>query len=98
MPTLTKAQVSHIAALARLQLTPQEEEKMAKELSSILQYVDILGELDTTDVQPTAQVTGLSSVLRSDSVATPQSDPTALMACSPLPLVERQIEVPHAHG
>lgn len=98
MATLTKDQVLHIAKLARLELRPEEVEKMTKELSSILQYVDMLQELDTTNVEPTAQVTGQKNVLRDDTVIPSGALPDQLLAVSPLKIVEHQIEAPHAHG
>lgn len=98
MASLTKAQVEHIAKLARLRLTAEEAEKMAKELSSILQYVDMLSEVNTDNVEATAQVTGLTNALREDIVKPSEALPDALLACSPLPTVEHQIQAPHAHG
>lgn len=98
MPSLTPAQVAHIAKLARLTLTPAEEEKMAKELSSILQYVDMLTEVNTNAVEPTAQVTGLTNALRDDALTPSEALPDTLLACSPLPITDHQIEAPHAHG
>ncbi len=98
MSTLSKAQVEHIAKLARLTLTPAEAEKMSKELSSILQYVEMLKEVPTDDVPPTAQVTGLTNTLRDDKVKPSEAAADALLGCSPLPIVEHQIQVPHAHG
>lgn len=98
MLSLTKAQVEHIAKLARLSLTTAEAEKMAKELSSILTYVEKLKEVPTDDVEPTAQVTGLETVLRPDEIMKDQVSPDALLECSPLPKTEHQIQSPHAHG
>lgn len=98
MTSLTSAQVAHIAKLARLRLKPAEQEKMAKELSSILQYIDILSEVKTDTVEPTAQVTGLTNVFRPDTVIPSIAPPDALLACSPLPITDHQIEAPHAHG
>ena len=98
MPSLTPAQVKHIAKLARLQLTPEEVEKMAKELTSILQYVDMLSEVDTTNVEPIAQVTGLTNALREDIVRPSEASPEMLLGCSPLPIIDHQIQVPSAHG
>ena len=95
---LTAAQVAHIARLARLNLTPTEIEKMAGELTSILKYVDMLGEVSTDGVEPTAQVTGLTNVLRNDVVIQNQAAPDDLLGCSPLPISEHQIQSPHAHG
>jgi aspartyl-tRNA(Asn)/glutamyl-tRNA(Gln) amidotransferase subunit C len=98
MSSLTKAQVEHIAKLARLSLVPGEAEKMSKELSSILQYVEMLNEVPTDDVPPTAQVTGLTNGFRDDTVKPSEALPDALLGCSPLPIVDHQIQAPHAHG
>ena len=98
MSTLTSAQVAHIAKLARLTLTSGEIDKMTTELSSILTYIDMLGEVNTENVEATAQVTGLENQLREDIVKPSQAKPDDLLACSPLPIVEHQIQAPSAHG
>lgn len=61
-------QVRHIAKLSRLALTEEEEKKFATELSSILTYVEQLQEVDTKDVEPMANITGLSNAWREDEV------------------------------
>jgi len=58
--------VEHIAKLSRLSLSASEKKKFAPELSSILDYVEQLNEINTNKVQPTAQVTGLTNVMRED--------------------------------
>ena len=63
---LTKKEVEHIAQLARLGLAEEEKGKFAGQLSSILDYFEQLKEVDTDDVPPTAQVTGLENVSRLD--------------------------------
>ncbi len=98
MTTLTKEQVLHIAKLARLTLTSEEVDTMTKELSSILGYVDMLGEVDTSNTEPTAQVTGLTNAWREDIVRPSEAMPDDLLGTSPLPIVEHQIQAPHAHG
>jgi aspartyl-tRNA(Asn)/glutamyl-tRNA(Gln) amidotransferase subunit C len=65
---LTIEEVRHVARLARLRLTEAELEAMQQELSSILEYVDVLQEVDVTDVPPTAQVTDVVNVVRPDEV------------------------------
>ena len=65
---LTKKEVEHISHLARLGLTEKEKEKFRKQLSSILDYVKQLQEVDVSRVEPTAQVTGLENVMREDVV------------------------------
>ena len=98
MTQLTSSQVRHIAKLARLILSGQEVEKFTKELSSILQYVDMLSEVDTSTVPPTAQVTGQTNIFREDALRTQATSPDALLHCSPLTITEHQIVTPSAHG
>jgi aspartyl-tRNA(Asn)/glutamyl-tRNA(Gln) amidotransferase subunit C len=62
----TTFDVDHLAELARMQLTVEERERFSQELPRILEYVDQLQELETTGVAETAQVTGLTDVLRAD--------------------------------
>ena len=95
---LTPAQVRHIAKLARLTLTEAEEKKYAKELSAILNYIDKLKEVDTSKVEPTAQVTGLKNSFREDVITPLIAVQDDLLATSPLPIEEHQIETPSAHG
>ena len=98
MTQLTKDQVRHIAKLARLQLTDAEVEKFSKELTSILGYIETLTEVNTSNVQPTTNVTGLTNRFRDDVIAkdTPTTD--ELLATTGLPIVEQQIQTPSAHG
>ena len=58
---LDKKEVKKIADLARLELTDKELETYGSQMSDILGYVDQLQEVDVTDIQPTAQVTGLEN-------------------------------------
>jgi aspartyl-tRNA(Asn)/glutamyl-tRNA(Gln) amidotransferase subunit C len=63
---IEKEQVLHVARLARLQLTDEEVERMAAELSGILQHVERISELDLDDVEPTSHVIRLENVFRPD--------------------------------
>jgi aspartyl-tRNA(Asn)/glutamyl-tRNA(Gln) amidotransferase subunit C len=63
---LTKSQVQHISDLARLDLSDAEIAKFQKQLSSILEYADLLNEIDTANVEPTAQTTGLKNIYHED--------------------------------
>ena len=56
----------HVARLARLKLTDEEIERMAGELSGILEHVDRISELDLDGVEPTSHVIALENVLRPD--------------------------------
>ncbi|MFA5358981.1 MAG: Asp-tRNA(Asn)/Glu-tRNA(Gln) amidotransferase subunit GatC [Patescibacteria group bacterium] len=68
MSKLSIKEIEHIAALARLELKEEDEKKFAKQLSSILSYVDRLSEVETDGILPIAQVTGLENVWRDDEV------------------------------
>jgi aspartyl-tRNA(Asn)/glutamyl-tRNA(Gln) amidotransferase subunit C len=65
---LSRAQVQHIADLARLELTGEEIDRMTRQLSAILDYAARLQELDTESIPPTASVVPLQSVMREDIV------------------------------
>jgi len=65
---LSRKEIEHIAKLARLDLSEAELEKYGGQLSGILGYIDMLKEVDTAGVEPTAQVTGLLNVLRDDAI------------------------------
>ncbi len=65
---LTVEEVKKIASLARLNLTDEEIELYRGQLSSILDYVGQLKEVDTDGVEPTSQVTGLKNITREDSI------------------------------
>ncbi len=63
---ISPEEVEHIAKLARIKLTVQEKEKFTKELSSILNYVQKLNEVDTEKAKPISQITGLENVTSKD--------------------------------
>lgn len=63
---ISREEVEHIAELSRIELTETEVEKFAKEISDVLVYVKQLQEVDTSQVDPIAQVTGMTNVFRED--------------------------------
>jgi aspartyl-tRNA(Asn)/glutamyl-tRNA(Gln) amidotransferase subunit C len=63
---IDRDQVLHVARLARLELTDEELERMAGELSGILEHVDRIASLDLEGVEPTSHVVALENVLRAD--------------------------------
>jgi aspartyl-tRNA(Asn)/glutamyl-tRNA(Gln) amidotransferase subunit C len=63
---IDREQVLHVARLARLELDPDEVERMAGELSGILEHVDRIAALDLEGVEPTSHVVALENVLRAD--------------------------------
>lgn len=69
MMKLSREEVLHIARLARLGLTETEADKLREQLSNILENFEILRQVDTSDVPPTAQSIALQNVMRNDEVA-----------------------------
>ena len=63
---IDRDQVLHVARLARLELSDEEVERMSSELSSILDHVEKINELDLEGVAPTSHVVELENVLRPD--------------------------------
>lgn len=63
---ISKEEVQHIAKLSRLGLTDQEVEKFRKELSSILDYIEKLKEVDIKDIEPTSHSLKVENIIRED--------------------------------
>lgn len=63
---IARQEVEHVAKLARLELSEQEQETLTDQLSNILTYVEKLNELDTKGVEPTSHVLDLRNVMRDD--------------------------------
>ena len=63
---ISKEEIEHIAVLARLSLSGEEKELFGSQLSSILDYMEKLNELDTKGIEPTSHVLSLSNVMRDD--------------------------------
>lgn len=68
MAKLEISEVEHIAKLSKLELTNEESKEFQRELSSILDYVEQLGSVNTDKVAPTANITGLFNAMREDKV------------------------------
>ncbi|AGC42829.1 Asp-tRNA(Asn)/Glu-tRNA(Gln) amidotransferase subunit GatC [Myxococcus stipitatus] len=79
---LTLEQVRHVATLARLALTPEEEQRMATQLSAVLDAVEQLQSLDVGAVEPTSHATLADSLLRED-VTRPSLSPEQVLANAP---------------
>jgi aspartyl-tRNA(Asn)/glutamyl-tRNA(Gln) amidotransferase subunit C len=82
MASLTRADVEHVAYLARLGLTADELTRLEGQLNHILDQYEKLAELDTDDIPPTAQTIELENILR-DDVAMPSLPPEAALANAP---------------
>jgi aspartyl-tRNA(Asn)/glutamyl-tRNA(Gln) amidotransferase subunit C len=80
---ISREDVEHVAALARLGLTDDEVDLMQTQLNRILEAVNQLQAVDTSSVGPTAMVIQLDNVMR-DDVARPPMDREATLANAPL--------------
>ncbi len=65
---ISEAEVLHVADLARLELTEPEMTRMTEQMNNILSYVETLGRLDTTDIEPTTHAIQVTNVFRSDEI------------------------------
>jgi len=83
MSTITTDDVRHLAQLSNLQISDDEVENLRGDLENILGYIELLGELDTTGVAPTYQVTGLENVWRDDEVQTSSVTRERLLSLAP---------------
>jgi aspartyl-tRNA(Asn)/glutamyl-tRNA(Gln) amidotransferase subunit C len=68
MTKIDREQVHKVAHLARLALTPAEEEQFTTQLSSLLEYFEQLSELDTENVEPTTRAIDVSNITRPDQL------------------------------
>jgi aspartyl-tRNA(Asn)/glutamyl-tRNA(Gln) amidotransferase subunit C len=66
MLELSSKDIEQIATLARLELSDAEKDRYAKELSVVFDFMELLNEMDVSDVSETCQVTGLTDVTRND--------------------------------
>jgi aspartyl-tRNA(Asn)/glutamyl-tRNA(Gln) amidotransferase subunit C len=70
--------VQYVAHLARIELTPDEEQKLGAQLDNILGYIEKLKELDVSSVEPTAHAVRMVNVTRPDEVRPGLSNEEAL--------------------
>ena len=63
---LSREDILRVAELARLKLSHDELERLAPSLTRILEYVDLLNELDTSDVEPMVHAAELTNIFRED--------------------------------
>ena len=79
---LSKEEVLHIAALAKVGVTEADVEKMREQLSNILENFEALQKLDTSNIPPTAQSIALHNVIMADEVA-PSLTPEEVLSNAP---------------
>ena len=93
MTQITRDDVLHLAQISRLELNDSEIDGLQADLGNIIGYVDKLGELDTTGVEPTYQVTGLQNVWRDDTIINYGVTREELLARAP-EMTDFQVKVP----
>ncbi|PIU03131.1 Asp-tRNA(Asn)/Glu-tRNA(Gln) amidotransferase GatCAB subunit C [Candidatus Shapirobacteria bacterium CG08_land_8_20_14_0_20_39_18] len=79
---LTEEQIKHVAKLAKLEISDAEVEKFQKQLSEVFDYFNILEEVNTSGIEPTSHVTGLTNVFRTDKVRPCQTQKEALLGAA----------------
>lgn len=82
MARITPEEVERVADLARLRLEPAEAERMSAELDVVLEYAQLLQEVDTRGVEPTSHAVPLPTPMRADRPA-PPVDPELALANAP---------------
>jgi aspartyl-tRNA(Asn)/glutamyl-tRNA(Gln) amidotransferase subunit C len=82
---LDRDQVLHVARLARLALDDEEVERMAAELSKVLDHIEKISELDLQDVPPTSHVVDVVNALRADEPV-PSFPAAVVLAQAPEPV------------
>ena len=93
MTQITRDDVLHLAQLSSLQLSNAEIDELQTDIGNILGYVEQLGKLDTSNVEPTYQVTGLQNVWRDDTVIDYGVSRQDLLARAP-ESADNQVKVP----
>lgn len=91
---ITKENVKYVANLARLKITDEQQEKFINEMESIINFADMLAEVNTDDVEPTFHAIELQNVLREDVVTSKynrdkllQNAPSQYNGCFEVPKV-----------
>ncbi len=92
MGKLSREDVLKLARLARLELSADEVDRFTEEISAILDYVEQLQVVDVSGLEPTAQVTGLTNVMRPDEVKNYGPTPEELLKNAPA-IEQHQIKV-----
>ena len=85
---VSEEQVLQVAALANLELTPEELPAMGRDLNAILGYIAQLNELDVAQVAPMSQVSEIVAGITPDATRA-ESEETPLREDTPVPCLER---------
>jgi aspartyl-tRNA(Asn)/glutamyl-tRNA(Gln) amidotransferase subunit C len=75
---ITLSELDHIAKLARINLTDQEKTTFLPQLESVLEYLDVLNQVNTNNIEPTFRVNDQKNILRDDLIKDSFDQKTAL--------------------
>lgn len=92
MSKLSSSEIEKVSQLARIELTPNELSDMTIKIGDILNFVDTLQAVETKNIVPTSQVTGLTDVWREDEIVKSKVTPKELLAGAP-ELLEGYVKV-----
>lgn len=92
MTKITRQDILHLAQLSSLNLSNDEIDRLEIDLNKIIDYVNLLDQLDTNQVEPTYQLTGLKNVWREDQVGQTIVSSDQLLSLAPNSL-EHQVKV-----
>ena len=95
--TQTASNSQYLAGLSGLALTDAEADALGTDIDSIIQYITMLDELDTTGVEPTYQVTPLENIMREDTIEDSGVSREQLLALAP-ETRDQQVKVPKVLG
>ena len=91
---ISQQEVSHIAQLARIELSEDEQKMCTTQLGAIFDFINQLNEVDTQAIEPTSQLTGLINSYRDDEVAECSEDERRqLLRCVPELTVDEGVQV-----
>ena len=88
---LDRDKLLKLASMSRISLNESEIEIMQENLNSIIDYLNILDEIDTEGVEPTYQVSGIENVTFDDEILNPTVTSDELLNCSKFPITDHQI-------
>lgn len=97
MPDISRAEVAHLADLARIDLSDAELDQLAPQLSVILSSVASISDVATDDVPPTSHPLPLTNVFRED-VARPGLTAEEALSGAPVPPEQQRFSVPRILG
>ena len=86
--------VSYVAALARLKVSEEEKAALQKDMNEIVTYIDMLSELDVSNVQPTMHAIDLKNVWREDTCKPTENIKETIIANAPANVEQELIKVP----